>query len=338
MQPARHRRVRTIVIAAFLLLVTLLLLLIRRDSSFGTLVLQGVVLREDKDVRRQQPAGDTQIELQAGRTRIVAQTDSQGYFRLQLQKVVLPGATLDFRITHAGYEPLTQRIVIGLRSSRNKLLLFRIAASPQMKKSASPVIDAAHITNVRIRFVENGTTANNVGSIARSFEVVNRGNLRCNGHPPCSPDGRWKASISQQALNAGAGNEFRQVRVSCIAGPCPFTRIEDSGYVKGGERISVKVLNWSDTTTFLIEAEVYHSSLNSAVHHLFPVFFGRTFDFTLPSNEEGVSIEAELNGTQMVFPLSPDGNLSWASCIERDSGNSDQARVYHCELKAGYSF
>ena len=338
MQHARPRRVRAIVITASLLLVTALLLLIRRDSSLGMLVLQGVVLRQDRDVRRQQPIGDAQIDVHSGRTRITVQTDSQGYFRIPLHKVVLPGARLDFNITHPGFEPLMRQMSVGLRSSRHQLYLFHLAESAPAPSDAAKTESETRITNVRIRFVENGTTANNIGSVARSFEAVNQGDIRCDGHAPCSPDGRWKASYGQSALDAGAGNEFRQVRVSCIAGPCPFTRIDDSGYAKGGEKISVRVLNWSDTATFLIEAEVYHSSLNSAVHHLFPVFFGRTFNFTLPSNEEGVSIEAELNGTLMVFPLGPDANMSWTSCTERDSDSADQARVYHCELKPGYSF
>ena len=338
MQHARQRYLRAIAIAVIAVSLTILLLLIRRDSNFGTLVLQGVVLRQDKDVRRQQPVGDARIELFSGRIKTTTQTDSQGYFRIQLHKVVLPGTKLEFHINHAGYQSFLRQVDVGLRSSRNQLYIFHVTEATQTANQNMADASGTRITNVRIRFVENGTTEDNIGSIARSFEAVNHGDIRCDGHAPCSPDGRWKASFGFASLDAGAGNQFRQVRVSCIAGPCPFTRIEDSAYLKGGEKISVKVLNWSDTATFLIEAEVYHSSLNSAVHHLFPVFFGRAFNFTLPANEEGVSIEAEWNGTEMVFPLGPDGMLSWANCVERDSGNADQARVYHCELKPGYSF
>lgn len=332
------RRWRIFAILSIVVLVSILLLLIRRDSGLGALVVQGVLLRQDQDVRRQQPIGQAALTLQSGRTTVTVQTDSQGYFRIPLRKVVLPGAKLNFQFTHQNYAPLTKQVSVGLRSARNQLYVFHMHELPIPVSDAGSEAHVTKLANLRIRYVENATSESNIGSIIRTFEAANQGNVPCRDHAPCSPDGVWKASVSKENLDAGVGNEFRRVRVSCIAGPCPFTRIDSSGYEKGGQKISVSVLDWSDTTTFLIEAEVYHASLNSSVHHLFPVFFGRTLNFTLPVDEEGVSIEAELDGTMMVFPLGPDVDTSWASCTVRQSSTADRARVYHCELKSGYTF
>ncbi len=72
------------------------------------------------------------------------------------------------------------------------------------------------------------------------------------------------------SLDAGADNSFGNITASCIAGPCPFTRIDSSGFIHGGRNISVTALNWSDTATFLMEAEVYHTAISSEVRELYP--------------------------------------------------------------------
>jgi hypothetical protein len=86
-----------------------------------------------------------------------------------------------------------------------------------------------------------------------------------------------------------------------------------------------------------MEAEVYHTAINSNVRQLYPVIFGRTLNFTLPPTQEGVSLEAEINGSPMVFPLGPALNLSWATCTVR-TDIEEKTTVYSCELKSGYRF
>jgi hypothetical protein len=138
------------------------------------------------------------------------------------------------------------------------------------------------------------------------------------------------------SLEAGEGNQFRNARVSCIGGPCPFTKIDSDDFSQGGRAISVSVRNWSDTTTFLLEAEVVHPMVSDMVRESYPVIFGPALNFTLPSTAEGPSIEAEINGETVIFPLGPDLFLSWANCNVR--GNGDQTKAYRCELKPGYRF
>ena len=100
--------------------------------------------------------------------------------------------------------------------------------------------------------------------------------------------------------------------------------------------ITVSARDWSDTATFLLEAEVVHPMVSQIVHESYPVIFGEGLNFTLPSTAEGVSIEAELDGQMIVFPLGPELFLSWASCNARV--NPDQTKVYRCDLKPGYRF
>jgi hypothetical protein len=88
----------------------------------------------------------------------------------------------------------------------------------------------------------------------------------------------------------------------------------------------------------LLEAEVFHIAISSNVRELYPVIFGRTLNFTLPPMEEGVSLEAEIDGSPMVFPLGPDAYLSWATCTVRTGPEKEKTVVYRCELKPGYRF
>src|SRR5690606_25355390 len=131
------------------------------------------------------------------------------------------------------------------------------------------------------------TTIVNIGSAVKLFEVVNEGNLPCDDDPPCSPDGKWKATVGSVNLDAGDGNRFGRVRVSCIAGPCPFSKIQDDELRHDDRILEVRVLNWSDTVTYLVEAEVTDVMVNDTVRHSYPVIFGDSMNFTLPAGAQG---------------------------------------------------
>ncbi len=177
----------------------------------------------------------------------------------------------------------------------------------------------------------------NVGSAVKTFEAVNAGNQPCKGHKPCSPDGKWKAAIGSAVIDAGNGNEFHNARVSCIAGPCPFTRIEDDVTRAPPSRtVKAAALDWSDTATFLLEAEVYRRIASDVLRKSYPIIFDRALTFTLPAGAEDLSIEAEINGAPIVFPLGPRLLLSWADC--QLLVHKDQTKICRCELKPGFYF
>src|ERR1019366_2875346 len=102
--------------------------------------------------------------------------------------------------------------------------------------------------------------------------------------------------------------------------------------------ITASALDWSDTATFLLEAEVFRDSTGSSVRESYPVIYGRVLHFTLPADQEGASIEAEINGSPMVFPLGPELYMSWASCSSRTGAEGENSTAYQCELTPGYRF
>jgi hypothetical protein len=143
--------------------------------------------------------------------------------------------------------------------------------------------------------------------------------------------------VDSFSLDAGEQNkQFRNVRVSCIAGPCPFTTIEQDRFSRGGRTITVSVRNWSDPVTYLLEAEVVTTMETELIRHTYPVTFGRSMNFTLPAVATGLSIEAEVGGSEIVFPLGPELRLSWATC--RFETAAEGAKQFRCELKHGYRF
>jgi hypothetical protein len=195
---------------------------------------------------------------------------------------------------------------------------------------------ATVVANVQVRYTTEITTTENIGAGVKTFQVVNTGDVPCDRHLPCSPDGKWKAAIDSESLDAGDGNVFQNARVTCIAGPCPFTKLDHDDFSRTARTINVSVRNWSDTATFLLQAEVFHTQVRDIVRKSYPIIFGRSLNFTLPADAEGVTLEAELNGSQIIFPLAPDPKLSWADCKVKIE--EKQGRDYRCELKSGYGF
>jgi hypothetical protein len=297
--------------------------------------IEGAVIQHDADTKNELPIADVVITASDGVVSATTSSDAAGHFKLVLQRGVLSGEPVEVTLRHLDYEPLAFEVQTGRLMIPDKL--YVAAMVPLPPKTAARFGRESVVANIRVRYTLNSRTETNVGSAVRTFQVVNQGNVPCGGHPPCSPDKKWKAATASATLDAGADNFFSNIRASCIAGPCPFTRIDSSGFVQGGRNISVSATNWSDTATFLLEAEVYHSAIRSNVRELYPVIFGRTLNFTLPPTQEGVSLEAELDGSPMVFPLGPALNLSWATCTVR-TDTKEKTTVYGCELKPGYRF
>ncbi len=301
------------------------------------IMLQGAVIRSDSDARRQQPVEGVLVTASDGVNSATTRSDASGYYILTLKAGVWPKQVVHLRFQHDEYKPLEIQAEVGLRKDARRLYIASMEPLAETG-SAAESSHASVVSNIRIRYTVNSRKEDNVGSVVKVFEVANHGNVPCNGQSLCSPDGYWKAASGSVTIDAGVGNEFRNVRASCIAGPCPFTRINTSGVRQGARSVTVSALDWSDTTTFLLEAEVFRATLDSSVRHSYPVIYDRTLNFTLPPTEEGVSIEAEIDGTPMVFPLGPELYLSWATCVVRTNVEEEKSSVYRCELKPGYKF
>lgn len=302
-----------------------------------TISIQGAVIRKDADPRKELPVGNATVTATDGLMTVRAQSDASGYFSLKFRENVWPGQTVTLSFRSPDYEAYDLTLRPGIRSTTQKLYIAALTpVGPEPPPRANRKLSV--VSNIRIRYTVNSQGDTNIGSAVRTFQVVNQGNVPCNRQAPCSPDGLWKAATGSVTMDAGPDHEYRDVRASCIAGPCPFTRIDSAGYSQGGRTITVTALDWSDTATFLLEAEVFRTAINSNVRESFPVIFGQTLNFTLPPTAEGVSIEAELDGTSMVFPLGPDLYLSWATCSARTNREGERSTVYRCELKPGNRF
>jgi hypothetical protein len=292
-------------------------------------VLKGAVLREDVDPNKQLPVADVQITAINGLGSGHAQSDALGFFTLTLPKGLRRRQPVLLQFRRKDYKPLDWDDFIS-----DKIYVARM--TPLHQETIAESHSDSPVSNPRIRYTVKATTEANIGSAVKTFQVINVGNKPCENRPPCAPGGKWKAAIGSLSLDAGEGNEFRNPRVSCIAGPCPFTKIEVESFSPDRRRFNISIRNWSDTTTFLIEAEVVHPMTSNLVRETYPVIFGRALNFSLPPAAEGPSIEAEIQGEAIVFPLGPDLFLRWADC--HLGTDKDQSRNYRCELKPGYQF
>jgi hypothetical protein len=311
------------------LAIGLIAVLVRYEKPVS---LRGAVIKQDADPRKQSPLTDVDVEVRVGdgAPMASAKSDFSGYFKLTLPRAIKRGRAITLEFRHAEYVPLDMKEVVG-----DQLYIAHLQPMQHLIElpPGRPVIN---ISNVFVRYTTETTTSENIGTGVRTFEVVNKSNVPCDRRPPCSPDGRWKGATASVSLDAGPGNVYQDARLLCIAGPCPFTKIESDEFSLGGPVISATVLGWSDTTTFLLQAEVFREEIGDTVRESYPVIFGDSLNFTLPASAEGPSFEAEVNGTNTVFPLGPSPILSWADCNVRVG--KDQSKFYRCELKPGYQF
>jgi hypothetical protein len=345
---ASRRKIR-IGMAALLLIATAgAILWLSGVFQKKSLILKGAIVTNDPDPRRQQPIAGAHIAVRlpsaehTGLSRLFktkpadtlplaeANSDSSGFFSISLPKEIRRGNAIIFDVHHSDYQSLAMHDYVG-----NQLYVLRLQS---MRRETAPQPRGPEISvgNVLVRYSSQDTSAVNIGSAARTFEVVNKGNVPCHGHDPCSPDRHWKAASGSVSLEAGPGNEFRNARASCIAGPCPFTRIDDRGLTAGGPTISVSALDWSDTAVFLVEAEVVHPMISDVIRESHPFQLGRALNFTVPATAEGITLQAELNGETIVFPLGPALILDWANCTVQTDAQKNKA--YRCELKPGFRF
>jgi hypothetical protein len=291
------------------------------------IVLKGAIIQFSNDTNQESPITDVEVSADGDLAPAPVKSDFLGAFNLTLYPWVKRGEMITLRFQHADYLPLVLSGKVGDELFVAHLKPVRVTPVSEASSDHPEVV----VGNVTVRYATMTSNSANIGSGVKIFQIVNTGNVPCNGARVCSPDGKWKAAVGGASLDAGAGNEFRDARVSCIAGPCPFTKIDSDGFSSGGQNISVSIRDWSDTTTFVLQAEVFHVQVYDYARQYFPTIIGRTVNFSLPAGASGLTVEAELNGTDIEFPLGPRPILSWADC--RVSVSRDRSAAYRCELK-----
>jgi hypothetical protein len=278
------------------------------------ITLRGAVLKQDSDPEKQTPIADVDITAIDAYGIGKAKSSSLGFFSITLPRGLKRRQPITLQLRHPDYQPLDLNDYVG-----DKLYVARMAST----RREAAIDDRPEIVvgNPVVRYSVKATEEANVGSAAKIFAVENTGNKPCDKAGLCSPDGKWTAARVTTFLDAGQ---------------CAFAAIEQEDLSQDGRRFNVSVRDWSDTTTFLLEAEVVHSMVSDVVRDSHPVIFGRALNFSLPASAEGPSIEAEIDGEAIVFPLGPNLFLRWAVC--HVGVDKDQSRTYRCELKPGYRF
>jgi hypothetical protein len=302
-----------------------------RVNPLSQTIVTGVVIIDDSDARKQMPISGVHVTGRMGKTIGAATSDATGFFRLTIASALHleRGMTLSFQ--SPDYQPLTMSA-----ATTDQIFIARLKPLARSKAEEVRAGPLHAISNIRIRYTLPMESFFDVGTEVRTFVVANTANVPCQSVPPCSPNGQWKAATGGLTLDAGEHNHFRNVRTSCIAGPCPFTRVESEDQLRGGQILKISALNWADTATFLVEADVARSQVTDMVRQSFPVIFGQGLSFTLPPGAAGPSLEAEFDGQDTFFPLGPELVLTWATCTL--TASPDRSTLYSCELKPGYRF
>ncbi len=266
--------------------------------------------------KKELPIADVVITASDGIRSAATRSDASGYFKLVLHKRVLSDQPI-----HGHFPPSALRTA-GLNRANGKI------------EDAGPALCCRHGTphsedrcSGRSK-VSSSTQPSPISGLKypgevydqhphpdecrlRSQDLPGGQQGKCALRSPVSLFAGWQVEgdLCDGVARCRDRQYVRQHNRLLHCGPCPFTRIDSSGFIHGGRNISVTALNWSDTATFLMEAEVYHTAISSEVRELYPVNFGQTLNFTLPPTQEGVSLEAELDGAPMVFPLGPESLL-----------------------------
>jgi hypothetical protein len=329
MTSGRKIPIRLAVSVGMILLLALSLKLLHRRARIPLTVV-GSVIKQDADTRKQSPIEDVEISapLELGADNV--KSDFSGYFKIRLPLDIDPDEHVLLRFRHPDYLPVD--LNLALDGQLNVVPMAPIRGEVKSESSEAETV----VANVQVRYTTEIATTENIGTGVKTFQVENTGGAPCNQNLPCSPDGKWKAAIDSASLDAGDGNVFQHARVTCIAGPCPFTKVDLDEFSRTARIIKVSVRNWSDTATFLLQAEVFHTQVRDIARKSDPVIFGRSLNFTLPADAQGVTMEAELDGSQVIFPLAAYPDLSWAGCKVRIEPK--QGKDYRCELKPGYRF
>jgi hypothetical protein len=213
-------------------------------------VLQGAVDRDDNNSAQRYPISGVKVVAEAAdqSSSTPVTTDSNGLFVLPLSMEARRGGYVTLAFSHADYQDRNMIVPIIEQYPYTVYLWPRTgSAAAHLAPRPSPTATANFVTVAYQPAPPTSTV----------FQVVNRGNVRCNGKQPCSPDGKWKAAIGSASLDAGEGRVFASPgHADCVAGPCPWSKIEKDGFSKGGRIISVTVRNWSDTVTYRLWGNV----------------------------------------------------------------------------------
>ena len=212
---------------------------IHRPAAAGSekIVLEGMVMRDEANPEKRFPLSSVLVSATDGLAPGQASTTNDGMFRLELKPEARAAGQISLNFKHPDYQEKDVIQVIG----KNVQYVFYMWPSQYARTAPGAGVVPVFYAPV----------------VAKTFQVPNRGNVRCGGGGTCSPDGVWKAGMASATIDAGPGKVFATGRADCIAGPCPWSRAETAGFPQIGQRtLTVSIRNWSDTVTYRVWGEI----------------------------------------------------------------------------------
>jgi len=206
------------------------------------MVIQGVVMRDEANPEKRFPISSVRVISTDGLASAPTTTGTDGLFKLTLKPEAKNGLSISLNFQHPDYQEKDVTQVIG------ESVPYIFYLWPSQYTRVEPAGQAWMGRFLRV--------ADPPEIVSKTFQIRNRGSVRCNNRPPCSPDGKWKAAIETASIDAGPGKIFASGRAQCIAGPCPWTSVETKGFPQLGQpTLTVSVRNWSDTVTYRLSGE-----------------------------------------------------------------------------------
>ena len=147
------------------------------------LTIRGAVVTSDPDPTKELPIADVKITV-VGPQISTVHSDTSGSFNIVMRRPLPLSEPITLQFRHPDYLPLDLHNVDG-----DKLYVAHLI--PKAHAAADQGSEAA-IAHVVAEYFISATTKVNMGSAVKTLEVVNRGNMPCQGQGPCSPDGNGK--------------------------------------------------------------------------------------------------------------------------------------------------
>jgi hypothetical protein len=152
-----------------------------------SLTIQGAVIRNDEDTRKEIPISGASITASDGVTTRSTLSDASGYFHITFPETVWPGQVLNLAFRHTDYLPMDIQLHTGLRLASKELhIAAMVPIEPSVGGGTNKPLSV--VSNIRVRYTVNSAMDENIGSAVKIFQVANKPDVPCNSQAPCSPN------------------------------------------------------------------------------------------------------------------------------------------------------
>ena len=295
--------------------------------------IEGTVILQDDDPTKESPIAGVSVAVEPddGVSLVdTATSDFSGYFKLRLPPTIVYGDSVTLRLRHPDHQPIDLVVPVA-----EHLYVMRMSsAHPEVQpRPARPDIVLSEII---VRYTIESRTALNIGSGARpsTCPIVAMSRAIGSRRVHLMASGRRRTAVCRSTPERATSFAMRACPASLVHARL---RISSRMDFRAAARSS-RPRSATGRTRPRSRLKPKCSGLRTPIRLSVPTQSSSDTGSTLhwPPPPRGVSIEAEVDGEPIIFPLAPNGILSWATCNVRIQ--KEQARLYRCELKPGYIF